>query len=166
MPSRDPRIKQIHAAIDALRGLADAFDRRRATLAREAGLTVEGWRALETIATEHFVPSMFARRRRSSAAAVSKILRRLSADGLVRPSVAPHDARGRIYRLTARGRRRLDALRRARFRAIDAIWRALPAREVETFARFAAALLAQIERFEAIDASRERIALAGSNRRG
>ena len=41
------------------------------------GITIEQWRVLEEISTDHFIPSMFARSRDSSAAAVSKILRQL-----------------------------------------------------------------------------------------
>jgi len=68
---RDP----IFRAIEAMTALTEIFERRREVLARDAGITIEQWRVLEEISTEHFIPSMFARSRDSSAAAVSKILR-------------------------------------------------------------------------------------------
>ena len=166
MASSRPRRKQIHAAIEALRELADAFDRRRAALAREVGLTVESWRALEEIATAHFVPSMFALRRKSSAAAVSKILRQLEATGLIRSTIAKHDARGRAFHLTAKGSARRAKLRGARFRAIDAIWTTLDARDVAGFAAFAAKLVARIARFESENSPPRRIGVREKNRRG
>src|SRR3984957_429530 len=78
---RDP----IFRAIEAMTALAEIFERRREVLARDASITIEQWRVLEEISTEHFIPSMFARSRDSSAAAVSKILRQLLNAGLVSP---------------------------------------------------------------------------------
>ena len=142
------RFNRIRDAIEQFGALAEIFDRRRETLAREAGLTVEQWRALEAIATEHFMPSMFARGRKSSPAAVSKILRQLLEAGLVTVAVASGDLRQRSYALSARGRRTLARLRAARRAAIDAIWMDLPAPEVEAFERFARRLIAKIESYE------------------
>src|ERR1019366_4703801 len=70
---RDP----IFRAIEAMTALTEILERRREVLARDARITIEQWRVLEEISTEHFIPSMFARSRDSSAAAVSKILRQL-----------------------------------------------------------------------------------------
>ncbi len=75
----------IFRAIEAMTALAEIFERRREVLARDAGITIEQWRVLEEISTEHFIPSMFARSRDSSAAAVSKILRQLLDAGWSRP---------------------------------------------------------------------------------
>ncbi len=148
MPQQSERFNRIHEAIEQFRALAEIFERRREALARGAGLTVEQWRALEAIATEHFMPSMFARGRKSSPAAVSKILRQLLEAGLVTVGVAAGDLRQRSYALSARGRHTLDALREARRAAIDAIWIDLPPGEVETFERFARRLVARIESYE------------------
>jgi DNA-binding MarR family transcriptional regulator len=142
------RFNRIHDAIEQLRALAEIFERRREALARGARLTVEQWRALEAIATEHFMPSMFARGRKSSAAAVSKILRQLLDAGLVTVAVKTADLRQRSYTLSARGRRTLAALREARRAAIDAIWMDLPPSEVATFNRFARRLIGKIESYE------------------
>ncbi|HUA32540.1 MAG TPA: MarR family transcriptional regulator [Candidatus Binataceae bacterium] len=148
MPQQLERFNRIHEAIEQLRALAEVFERRRAALARGAGLTVEQWRALEAIATEHFMPSMFARGRKSSPAAVSKILRQLLEAGLVTVAVASRDLRQRSYALSPRGRRTLDALREARRAAIDAIWIDLPSTEVDAFDRFTRRLIARIESYE------------------
>jgi DNA-binding MarR family transcriptional regulator len=142
------RFNRVSEAIEQFSALADVFERRRETLARGAALTVEQWRTLEAVASEHFMPSMFARGRKSSPAAVSKILRQLLEARMVAVAVASGDLRKRSYRLTARGRRTLDNLRTARRDAIDAIWMRLPERDVETFSRFAQQLVASIEEYE------------------
>jgi DNA-binding MarR family transcriptional regulator len=142
------RFNRVSEAIEQFSALAEVFARRRETLARDAGLTIEQWRALEAIASEHFMPSMFARGRRSSPAAVSKILRQLLEAGMVSVAVASGDLRKRSYRLTARGRRTLDAVRSARREAIDAIWMRLPERELAAFSGFARQLVASIEEYE------------------
>jgi DNA-binding MarR family transcriptional regulator len=142
------RFNRVTEAIEQFSTLADVFERRRETLAREAGLTVEQWRALEAIASEHFMPSMFARGRKSSPAAVSKILRQLLEAAMVSVAVASGDLRKRSYRLTGRGKRTLENLRAARRDAIDSIWMRLPERDVETFSSFARRLVASIEEYE------------------
>ena len=53
----------IHRAIETLQKLSDLVAERREEIARDAGLTVPQWRLLEEVATEHFMPSLFARRR-------------------------------------------------------------------------------------------------------
>jgi len=140
-------MKDIHAAIEQLGILAEVFEERRAALARDAGVTVEQWRVLEEIATEHFMPSMFARSRESSQAAVSKILRQLLDDNLIVVAIAKRDRRQRNYALTNRGRRVLDSVREAREAAIDAIWNDLPAAELTAFRTFARRLSERIEAY-------------------
>src|SRR6202050_5531546 len=93
---RDP----IFRAIEAMTSLAEIFGRRREVLARDAGITIEQWRVLEEISTEHFIPSMFARSRDSSAAAVSKILRQLLDGGLVSAAIGQTGPRKRAYKWT------------------------------------------------------------------
>ncbi len=148
MAQQSARFNRVSEAIDQFRALADVFDRRRETLARGVGLTVEQWRAMEAIASEHFMPSMFARGRRSSPAAVSKILRQLLEAGMVSVEVASGDLRKRSYRLTTRGRGTLENLRSARRDAIDAIWMRLPQCDIEAFSSFARRLVASIEEYE------------------
>ncbi len=115
---RDP----IFRAIEAMTALTEIFERRREVLARDAGITIEQWRVLEEISTDHFIPSMFARSRDSSAAAVSKILRQLLDGGMVSAAIGRADRRNRRYKLTARGKRVLGELRASRQAAIEAIW--------------------------------------------
>ena len=148
------KLAGVHRAIEDLRVLADVFERRRESLARDAGLTVEQWRVLEEIATEHFMPSMFARSRESSQAAVSKILRQLLDDGIISVAIARDDRRQRNYTLTARGKRMLGALRAARQAAIDAIWSDLPPRELASFRKFARKLTARIESYAELERMR------------
>ncbi|MFT5444826.1 MAG: DNA-binding MarR family transcriptional regulator, partial [Myxococcota bacterium] len=130
------RTEIIHDAIAVLQRLSDLFTERREQIARDAGLSVAQWRVLEEIATEHFMPSMFAERRAISAAAVSKLIRGLLERGFIRASIAEGDRRQRNYVLTASGRRTLDRVRSTRQSAIDDVWTDLPARELRTFTRF------------------------------
>src|SRR5271154_7351317 len=116
------RSDPIFRAIEAMTALAEIFGRRREVLARDAGITIEQWRVLEEISTEHFIPSMFARSRDSSAAAVSKILRQLLDGGLVSAAIGQADRRNRSYKLTARGNRTLAELRASRQAASGGIW--------------------------------------------
>jgi DNA-binding MarR family transcriptional regulator len=139
----------VHDAIANLQRLTDLFQARRAQLAADAGLTEQQWEVLERIATEHFMPSLFARRRESSAAAVSRLIRQLLDKRLVSVSPRAHDGRQREYVLTAKGRRTLDALRADRQAAIDAIWASLDHRALATFATVSAELIRRIERYAA-----------------
>lgn len=132
-------------AIACLQRLADAFHVRRGQLAATAGLTDHQWGVLEEIATEHFMPSMFARRRQSSAAAVSKTLRQLIDKGLVTASVDRADGRHRQYVLTARGKRTMDRLRAHRQTAIDRIWADLDVAALQSFVRFGTELTRRLE---------------------
>lgn len=130
----------VHRSIEVLGRLAELFRQRRAQLAAEAGLTDPQWEVLEEISTEHFMPSMFARRRESSAAAVSKLIRQLVDKGLVSVRVARGDARHRDYALTSRGKRALEVLRASRERAIEDVWLTFEPADLEHFSRFGADL--------------------------
>ena len=134
-------------AIDALGRVAGAFTRRRRQLAAAAGLTETQWQLLEGIATEHFLPSLFAREQRCSAAAVSRTLRQLREAGWIEAAAGGDDARQRHYRLTRKGTRRLDAIRAARREAIGRIWQELPARELARFTATASALAERLEAY-------------------
>jgi DNA-binding MarR family transcriptional regulator len=63
----------------------------------------------------------------------------------VRSAVWEEDGRRRTYELTGQGRRLLDRLRTRRERAIDAVWRGLPRRELQQFARFSEELSDRLE---------------------
>lgn len=146
MPTAEPiSERRIHDAILALQELADVFQHRREVLAREAGLTVEQWRVLEEIEGHDFMPSLFARERKRSRAAVSKIIRQLLDKGIIETSVAVHDGRQRTYRLTAKGRAATEKLRRARRRAIEKVWSRFTPEELEAFTRFSQRLCAGLE---------------------
>lgn len=113
---------EVHRAIAHLQQLVDLFQKRRAQLAAEVGLTEHQWGVLEEISTEHFMPSLFARQRESSAAAVSKTIRQLVNKGLVEVSLGETDGRQRRYELTAQGRRVMVKLRQRRQDAIERVW--------------------------------------------
>ncbi len=142
-----PREERIHLAIAALQRLAEGFALRRSQLAAEADLTEAQWRLLEEVDDEDFMPSMFARRRDCTPAAVSRGLRRLLDAGLVEASIAEEDGRQRLYRPTAQGRAVLRRLRRERRRAIEAVWKQFDAGELDAFVRFATALSESLESY-------------------
>jgi DNA-binding MarR family transcriptional regulator len=137
----------LYSAIEGLQRLADLFERRRRQLAAEAGLTDAQWRLLEEIGRKDFMPSLFARRRDCTPAAVSRTLRQLQDQSLVKAAISAEDARQRKFRLTARGRRMLEGLQASRERALDAVWRDLPAGEIERFGRFSARLADRLEAY-------------------
>jgi DNA-binding MarR family transcriptional regulator len=139
--------ESLHSAIATLQRLSELFQERREQLAREAGLTVPQWGVLEEIASEHFMPSLFARRKSVSAAAVSKLIRTLLDQELVSVSVSSSDGRQRDYRLSARGTRLLGRLRASRQRAIDAVWSDLSERELRRFASFGSQLADRLEAY-------------------
>lgn len=141
--------RTVHDAIANLQRLTDLFQARRAQLAVAAGLTEQQWEVLERIATEHFMPSMFARDRESSAAAVSRLIRQLIDKRLVSVSAHEDDGRQRRYVLTAKGRRTLDGLRADRQAAIDAIWSSIDHRLLTTFTQVSADLIRRIEAYAA-----------------
>ncbi len=126
----------IHQAIATLQRLADLFNQRREQIALGAGLSVRQWGILEEIATEHFMPSLFAQHKSVTAAAVSKLVRSLLERDLIRASIAEGDRRHRSYVLTAAGKRLLDHVRMTRQNAIDAVWADLPVSELKRFAQF------------------------------
>ena len=142
----------VGGAIESLQRLTEAFVLRREQLARSVGLTETQWRVIEEISTEHFMPSMFARRRECSSAAVSKILRQLLDRELIRATIGKVDARQREYSLTAAGRRLVGRLRRERSRAIEAVWNDLPRADLNRFAAFSGELALRLEGY----AERER----------
>jgi DNA-binding MarR family transcriptional regulator len=139
--------EEVEVAISNLGRLTDLLQRRRAQLARSVGLTVQQWRVLEQISTQHFLPSLFARERECTPAAISKTLRQLLGKGLIRTAISEEDRRQRRYQLSAEGYRVIDQLREDRRRAIRAIWLDLPVPEVARFARFAAELGDRLEAF-------------------
>lgn len=138
---------EIRDAIAALQRLSDVFALRRSQLAAEAGLTEAQWRLLEEIAGEAFMPSLFARRRDCTPAAVSRGLRALLDRRLVTSEIARSDGRQRVYRLTALGRRVLSRLRRGRERAIAAVWEGFDGGALRGFVDFADELAGHLERY-------------------
>ena len=111
------------------------------------GLTEQQWRVLESICAEHFIPSMFAKSRESSAAAVSKILRQLLDKGLIAASICQEDGRQRNYELTSAGRRTMRELGRQRQAAIDHVWMSFRADTVTQFTGTANDISDAIEAF-------------------
>src|SRR5271165_78292 len=136
-----PSVAQAHEAIGCLARLVELTRTRREQLAASVGLTDQQWGVLEEVATEHFMPSLFARRRESSPAAVSKILRQLTDKGLVVAAVDRDDARQRRYALTPRGKRVMDRLREAREAAVQQVWLPLDAASLRAFSDFARTLI-------------------------
>lgn len=132
--------ERIHEAIGHLGRLSDLFQKRRVQLAESVGLTEHQWGVLEEIALDHFMPSMFARQRESSAAAVSKTLRQLLSKELIAVSVDANDGRQRKYELTGNGKRVLERLRQHRQEAIRRVWENFEAAELERFCAFARVL--------------------------
>lgn len=137
----------IHQAIATLQRLSDLFNDRREQIADAAGLSVRQWGVLEAIATEHFMPSLFAQHRSVTPAAVSKLVRGLLERGLIKASIAEGDRRQRNYVLTAAGRRLLDQVRVTRQDAIDEIWAELPVAELRRFSEFGGKLADRLETY-------------------
>jgi DNA-binding MarR family transcriptional regulator len=140
-----PRERIVSTAIISLQRLSDLFCERREQLAREAALTVQQWCVLEKISEEHFMPSMFAKNRDSSAAAVSKVIRQLLDKGVIRVSVRENDGRQRQYTLTDAGEQVVERLRASRQRAIDAIWSSFSEHELAQFVSFSEQLGSRLE---------------------
>lgn len=141
--------QRTYDAIAALLRVSELVERRRRQLARSAGLSDQQWRVLEEIHTEDFMPSLFARNRETSPAAISRTLRQLQERGLVRAAISTADARQRTYALTARGRRAIERLHAARENALEAIWDPFPAAEIDTFVAFATGLANRLEAYAA-----------------
>jgi len=137
----------IHAAIACLQRLTDIFQQRRVQLAQSVGLSEQQWAVLEEISSEHFMPSMFAKSRASSAAAVSKILRQLADKQLVRSKVDSDDGRQRRYELTAKGKATMATIRQKREQAINAVWVPLEVAHLETFTRIGEELTERLEAY-------------------
>ncbi len=137
----------LHRAIEALQRLAELVQLRRGQLAREAGLSEPQWRILEEVAREDFMPSLFARRRACTPAAVSRTLRQLLEKKLIRASISAADGRQREFVLTPRGQRAMQHLRASRQAAVDATWKQLDPTEVTRFADFGEALAERLERY-------------------
>lgn len=133
VPASPTPLAEVHAAIACLQHLSAVFTERRRQLADSVGLTEQQWAVLEEISTEHFMPSMFARVRQSSAAAVSKTLRQLLDKELVSVSVSPDDGRHRRYGLTSKGAALQGRLRRQRELAIQAVWLKLKPTRLKAF---------------------------------
>src|SRR5262245_32165155 len=106
-----PSLVDVHRAVECLGRLTEVFRQRRQQLATSAGLTEQQWSVLDEIEQADFMPSMFARQRESSPAAVSKILRQLQDKDLVVVSLKSGDGRQRNYELSREGKRTLDWLR-------------------------------------------------------
>jgi DNA-binding MarR family transcriptional regulator len=147
MASKPPAVTQVHAAIACLRRMTEAFAHRRQQLALSVGLSEGQWGVLEEIATRHFMPSMFARTRSSSAAAVSKTLRQLLDKSLVSVGLSKSDGRQRAYVLTAKGQHVLRTLRDERELAIEEIWLTLDGDQMRNFVSFGNQLCNRLERY-------------------
>lgn len=145
--ARAPASAPVREAVEGLARLADAFERRRRQLVRELGLTDAQLRVLEEIARDEFMPSLFARRRACSPAAVSRTLRQLQESGLVSVAAADRDGRQREYALTPSGRRLMERLRARRLAALDAVWRDLPADELARFGAFGQRLADRLDAY-------------------
>jgi DNA-binding MarR family transcriptional regulator len=149
-----PSLPVVHAAVSCLRQLTDIFRQRRQELAAGVGLSEQQWAVLDEIANEDFMPSMFARQRDSSAAAVSKILRQLQDKALVVASVSESDARQRNYELTESGRDTLDRVRAERQRAIDEVWCSFDRERLQAFTELGNQLIERLERHSRLNVAR------------
>jgi DNA-binding MarR family transcriptional regulator len=138
-----------HRAITNLQRLAEVFTERRRQLAATAALTETQWRVLEEVSGEDFLPSMFARRRAITAAAVSRTLRQLLDQGLVQSAIGASDGRQRRYHLTTKGQRALQKVHDAREQAVRDVWSDLPTEELEAFGRFSEQLAQRLEKYAA-----------------
>jgi len=142
-----PALTDIHEAIACLGRLTDVYGQRRQDLAEQVGLTEQQWSVLDEIENEAFMPSLFARRRESSAAAVSKILRQLQDKELVVVSVRAHDGRQRHYELSPLGRQTMARLRALRQHAISEVWERFGPAQLKAFTRFGNELLERLEQY-------------------
>jgi DNA-binding MarR family transcriptional regulator len=155
LPTGVPSVAEAHEAIECLGRLAALYQERREQLAESVLLTDQQWGVLEEIATEHFMPSLFARRRDSSPAAVSKILRQLVDKGLVVATIAKADARQRNYALTPKGKRTLERLRESREAAVREVWLNLDGAGMRAFTTFGKDLIERLERYASTAPERE-----------
>jgi DNA-binding MarR family transcriptional regulator len=135
---------EIFHAIEQLQQASALFSKRRSQLAAAVGLTEAQWRVMEGIATQHFMPSLFAREQDHTGSAVSKLLRQLLDKKLIRVSISMGDARQRSYELTAAGVKVMDKLRALRAQAIEEVWADLPPQELAAFSAFSEKLIARL----------------------
>ena len=135
---------EIFHAIELLQQASALFSKRRSQLAAAVGLTEAQWRVMEGIATQHFMPSLFAREQDHTGSAVSKLLRQLLDKKLIRVSISDGDARQRSYELTALGTKTMDKLRALRAQAIEEVWADLPPQELAAFSAFSEKLIARL----------------------
>ncbi len=135
---------KIFLAIEQLQQASALFSKRRAQLASAAGLTEAQWRVMEGIASEDFMPSLFAREQDQTGSAVSKLLRQLLDKKLIQVSISSGDARQRNYELTAAGRKVMDKLRDLRTEAIEDVWSDLPPKELAAFTAFTEKLIVRL----------------------
>lgn len=142
-----PSVEEIHEAVACLQRLTDLFRQRRQSLAVSVGLTEQQWSVLEEIATEHFMPSLFARQSERSPAAISKVLRQLLDKDFIVVSLSPEDGRQRNYELSVTGSRVLSQLRRQREHAISEIWQHFDSVAVRKFSRFGGRLSERLEQY-------------------
>jgi DNA-binding MarR family transcriptional regulator len=147
MATAESATPEMYQAIACLQRLADAFERRRAQLASSVGLTEHQWAVLEEISSEHFMPSMFAKTRASTPAAVSKTIRQLVDRGLVSVSLSKSDGRQRNYVLTSQGKQAMAKLRHDRELAIRRIWLPLDRDRLRSFVAFGTALTERLEQY-------------------
>ncbi|MBD06733.1 MAG: hypothetical protein CME24_20595 [Gemmatimonadetes bacterium] len=138
-----------HRAISSLQRLSEAFSTRRQQLAAEAGLTEAQWRVLEEVSGEDFLPSMFARQRAITAAAVSRTLRQLSDLGFVKSTIGTSDGRQRRYQVTAKGQRAMKKIHQAREHAVGAVWITLSSKDLTAFTRLSEHLAEHLEQYAA-----------------
>jgi len=147
--SDDARRARIGDTIAALQGLVEVFEDRREALARSVGLSPTQWQVLEQVGRDDFMPSLFARRRDVSAAAVSRTLRQLLDQRLVDVQISPRDARQRLYRVTEKGRKALGEVHAERERAIAAVWEVLSDADLTRFGNLARDLTERLRGYEA-----------------
>lgn len=138
---------EVLLAIQQLSRLTQLFQKRRAQLAKRAGVTEQQWHTLEQISASDFMPSMFARDEDSTPGAVSKLLRQLLDKGLIKVSISTHDARQRNYELTAAGRRVIKSVEEYRNDAIRKVWSRLNPDQLRQFTAFNQELIANLERY-------------------
>jgi DNA-binding MarR family transcriptional regulator len=151
--AKPPALVDVHSAVECLGRLTEVFRQRRQQLAASVGLTEQQWSVLDEIEQADFMPSMFARQRESSPAAVSKILRQLQDKELVVVSLSSSDGRQRNYELSAEGKRALERLRERRQHAIAEVWLAFDADSIGAFTRFGNELIERLERYSEDQAS-------------
>ena len=150
------RRQTIFHAIKQLQRLAALFSKRRSQLAGQVELTEAQWRVLEGVATEHFMPSMFADGLDNTRGSVSKILKQLVEKKLIKASISPEDGRQRNYRLTERGTRTIETLRSLREDAIQVIWSDLPLDDLTTFNRLCDSLIIKLRDYSAKEDDRDK----------